>query len=377
MKNILKKKILNENMSNSENLLFKKWIGESEDNREIFRKLRTKEMSSIILELESQCYGEKMSKEFTAKIAIIRNKRRKRLFFGLSTVTSAAIIILFFSVFQKNTIKENELTTNIEYESEPEKEYLEISNNAIQLITPKGVIDLDEEGVNTINKIYVDSVRMQIEQNNSINTVVVPIKREYNFTLPDGTKVWLNSGSKLSFPTQFSDTLRDVKLVGEAYFEVVKNSKAPFIVSTKRLQTKVLGTGFMVSSDAEKYEVSLVEGKVDVQDVISGEKILLKPGKGAVLNSLKETFDEVDINIEKVLNRKNGLFMFDEEELIEITAQLKKWYGVDFIFENEDLKKHRFYIKINKYNDIKDVMELLKSTNMIDYEINDNIIIIK
>lgn len=179
------------------------------------------------------------------------------------------------------------------------------------------------------------------------------------------------------FPEYFSDTLRCVELVGEAYFEIVKNEKAPFVVLTNEMSTSVIGTQFMVSSYDGKHEVALIEGSVRVNRNGTSQNITLKPGRGVVLGRNAKELREVDIDIEKILERKNGFLFFDEEKLDDIVSDLRRWYGVNFIFETEGLRNQTFYIKINRNDSIQYIMQLLKFTNKIDYEIEDNRVIIK
>lgn len=211
------------------------------------------------------------------------------------------------------------------------------------------------------------------------NTLIVPPKKAFNMILPDGTKVWLNSGSKLIFPTQFSDTLRRVELIGEAFFEVVKNAKAPFIVKTKMLETKVLGTKFMVTSydDNSQSEVALVEGRVNVSSSMAHRNTTINAGEGISYNSEDKSYKKIDINIEDIINRTRELFIFNDITLANITTLLSRWYGVEFEFSDTAIQKEIFYLKSIKYDTIDEIMILLKDTKKLDFTIEKNRIKIK
>lgn len=390
IKNIILKKILNEPLEKEELHLFQTWIGENESNAKLYERLISQELSNIIIELDKEKFGEEMVSEFRKSIHTIKRRNKMKLFSKIACTASAAAIISISLWLLDGTDKERMIGSdhlNIGSVQQNNQSHI---HSGIKLVTSSGEINLDKGGNNDIESLvsinkkkneisftklspcFKDSSKIEAEE----FKIIVPIKREYNVVLPDGTKVWLNSNSTLLFPSYFSDTLRSVKLIGEAYFEVVKNKKAPFTVETQKLNTMVLGTQFMVSCYGEKSEVSLIEGSVKVTETGSDQNVVLKPGRGVVLLANGQ-FNEIKINTEKLLARKNGLILFDENKLSDITTELNHWYGVNFVFENEELKNQTFYIKINRYDDIKDIMELLKYTNKIDYSIKNNTITIK
>lgn len=166
------------------------------------------------------------------------------------------------------------------------------------------------------------------------NTISTPKGGVYQVNLPDGTKVWLNAASSIKFPTTFAQlSQRKVELEGEAYFEVAKNKKVPFVVSTGGQQVQVLGTHFNISSYSDEGELktTLLEGSVKV---IAANTIVLKPGQQSNLKRNGSGDLKVSTaNITQVMAWKNGFFHFEKENLHEVMRQLSRWYDIEVIYE--------------------------------------------
>ncbi|ALL07667.1 hypothetical protein AQ505_20540 [Pedobacter sp. PACM 27299] len=168
----------------------------------------------------------------------------------------------------------------------------------------------------------------------AFNTISTPKGGVYQVNLPDGTKVWLNAASSIKFPTTFAQlSQRKVELEGEAYFEVAKNKKVPFVVSTGGQQVQVLGTHFNISSYSDEGELktTLLEGSVKV---IAANTIVLKPGQQSNLKRNGSGDLKVSTaNITQVMAWKNGFFHFEKENLHEVMRQLSRWYDIEVIYE--------------------------------------------
>jgi len=168
----------------------------------------------------------------------------------------------------------------------------------------------------------------------AFNTISTPKGGIYQVNLPDGTKVWLNAASSIKFPTTFAQlSQRKVELEGEAYFEVAKNKKVPFVVSTSGQQVQVLGTHFNISSYSDEGELktTLLEGSVKV---VAANTIVLKPGQQSNLKRNGSGGLKVSTaNIAQVMAWKNGFFHFEKENLHEVMRQLSRWYDIEVIYE--------------------------------------------
>lgn len=208
-----------------------------------------------------------------------------------------------------------------------------------------------------------------------LNTLEVPIKGEFKLTLADGTKVWLNSCSKLIYPINFSGKTREVTLEGQAYFEVAENPKKPFIVKTKDYSIRVLGTAFNVMAypDDPYSETTLTRGKIELQ---YGEiRTVLIPRKQARLEAGKIEIREVDPHF--YTSWMNDRFYFDHENLASIMKKLARWYDLKIKFSEEEAKKFHFVGSIPKYNHIQDVCAAIELTTNVNFELKSDTLIIK
>ena len=167
------------------------------------------------------------------------------------------------------------------------------------------------------------------------NTIIVPRGGEYQLVLADGSKIWMNSSSSLRYPTSFSGSERKVYLSGEAYFEVAKNARMPFIVKTDKADVKVLGTHFNVKAynDEELYKTTLLEGAVSVQSSAMINEI--KPGQQAIINGHGQQKITSDINVEEEVAWKNGLFMFTKADVKDVMQQVSRWYDIEVVYEGK------------------------------------------
>ncbi len=153
--------------------------------------------------------------------------------------------------------------------------------------------------------------------------MTTPRGGQYQLTLPDGTQVWLNAASSITYPTTFIEKNRTVKITGEVYFEVKKNSAKPFRVETRKDKIEVLGTNFNVNSYSEEsiIKTSLLQGSVRINEKI------LKPGEAYLNGNIVKT------NIEQDIAWKNGVFDFRNMSVEAALKQLARWYDVDIVYD--------------------------------------------
>lgn len=199
------------------------------------------------------------------------------------------------------------------------------------------------------------------------NKIEVPRGGEYQLTLADGTKVWLNSDSRLVYPVTFSGTTRELTLEGEAYFEVARDTALPFIVHTSGLDVRVLGTEFNVRTYAKDYQTAtLVKGKVQLE--CGGEVCQLRPGQQGCLVDHKLQIREV--NLETVTAWRNAVFDFRECPLEDILCDLARWYDLEVFYQNPEVKNYHFTAWFYRNDSIQQVISLLEKTNKIKMKIN-------
>lgn len=186
------------------------------------------------------------------------------------------------------------------------------------------------------------SSKLQIEKTNAV--AVMQIKsatygKKLTFTLPDGSIVNLNSGSKISFPKKFNQTTREVTLVGEAFFDIIKNPEQPFIVKTPMVTTKVLGTTFNIRAyhDEENVEVTLATGKISVG--IQGEdEMILSPSYQVKFNKNNKSIQKQKVELAKFLAWKNDVLRFDNETLLTVIPKLERWFDVKINLQDKSIR---------------------------------------
>lgn len=207
------------------------------------------------------------------------------------------------------------------------------------------------------------------------NVLRVPRGAEYDLTLSDGSRVWLNAESRLRYPVVFSDSCREVELEGEGYFEVAKDSRRPFRVMTRGQVVEVLGTKFNVEAypASDFTYTTLLQGKVAVE--ASGKREVLLPGMQAMLREGDLHTRLVDTT--NMAAWRYGMFVLEEHTLEEIMDQMSRWYDFTVFYQNPELKKIVFKGKVNRYDSFEFVLRLLEKTGNIRFDIQGKTILIR
>ncbi len=199
------------------------------------------------------------------------------------------------------------------------------------------------------------------------------------FSLPDGTKVWLNSGSELQFPMPFQSGLREVNLKGEAFFEVAKKIKQPFRVNTRELNIDVSGTSFnVISYEGEvKSEVILIEGQVTLSaevEKITKEFGELEPGQHAIYTAESQTISINKVDPEKYIAWLDGNLVFQDDPMQDVVKRLGRWFNVEIVIEDPAINEYIYKATFRNEN-LKQVLDLLKLSAPIDYRIVESIVL--
>ena len=193
------------------------------------------------------------------------------------------------------------------------------------------------------------------------------------FSLADGTKVWLNSGSELKFPNKFFGEKREVMLKGEAFFEVTKNEKQPFRVNANELKVEVLGTSFNVVSyeDDTLSEVVLVSGRVELASEngkIKKEFGAMHSGQRALYEKEKRKLFTEEVDVEKYIAWRDGKLIFRDDAMEEVVKRLSRWFNVEIAISDPEIKNYIYKATFKNENLIQ-VLNLLKLSAPIDYRI--------
>lgn len=252
------------------------------------------------------------------------------------------------------------------------------SNKAILSLADGTVVTLDSAGNQVIRQgattISQHNGQLLYASGNtnaatvSYNTLTTPRGGQFQVTLPDGSKVWLNAASSLRFPTAFTGGERRVEMTGEVYFEIAKNARKPFRVTVNDMTVEVLGTHFNVKAytDEKTIATTLLEGSVQLTK--GAEKVAIKPGEQAQWASGGKAFVIGHPELDQVMAWKNGYFRFDGENIVDIMKQLSRWYDVDAVYAgNMTMKDYSAYISRN--SNISEVLKMLELTEEVSFKI--------
>uniref|UniRef100_UPI003216DD21 FecR family protein n=1 Tax=uncultured Draconibacterium sp. TaxID=1573823 RepID=UPI003216DD21 len=205
------------------------------------------------------------------------------------------------------------------------------------------------------------------------NSLIIPRGGEFLLTLSDGTKVWLNSETTLTYPLLFNKNERKVKLIGEAFFEVTRNPDSPFRIEVHDQVVEVLGTSFNINAYPDKNTTytTLVEGSVKVNINETEESILLKPGFQCQVNKTNKQSAIIQVNVREVIAWKDGSYMFEDESLEEMMSILSRWYDFSFSFKNQQLRQLKFNGRLKRTDKFEDILTIIENTNEVKFKVEE------
>ena len=306
----------------------------------------------------------------------LNNNYKRNIAIGFVTGIAASLLF-YFIITQYNT---NQDINNIQVFNAIENgEDVFLSSESGKTYTISGhTADsaLLQQGVKATN----DSLNYKYSTKN-VNpewmTLTTPRGKDYQVTLPDGSKIWLNAGSKLVFPEQFYGDKRIVKLQGEAFFQIEKNEKQPFEVATDFFTTVVLGTEFNLRAYSKTdAHVVLIQGKVSLYSDDEAKSQVLLPGQKAQWN------EEGGFTINKTdtysyIQWKEGFFYFTNVPLIDILQELGRWYNVNIIFENPKHMNTRLHFVADRKQDLTFTLANLNLLEVVHASIQNNNVIVE
>lgn len=205
-----------------------------------------------------------------------------------------------------------------------------------------------------------------------------------NITLPDGTRVWLNSDTKIIYPDNFGRKNRTVKIFGEAYFEVKKDTKKPFRVEAAEARIKVLGTKFNVRAypDENEVETTLFEGKVDLtvtpgNENITSRTITMNPGESISFDKSKNVLHYNNFENDEVLGWTNNQLIFRNDSFENLVRKIERWYDVDIVYDKGSLDDHRLTVELYQGELLYRLLDIIELALDVECESKENKIYIK
>lgn len=238
--------------------------------------------------------------------------------------------------------------------------------------------DSDVRLDNKDNTLTIKSGQPASVATEEYQTLVVPRGGEYKLVLEDGSRVYLNSNTKLHFPLVFAGEKRVVHLEGEAYFEVAFDSLKPFIVMTGGMEVQVLGTKFNIKAytDDQAIFTTLVSGSVQIKERESAHTALLRPDEQCIYTTHDGRMRIHTVDPQVSLGWIHGRFVFENETLEEILKQLGRWYDVKIFFRDPQVAGYRFTGNVGRFDQISTLLRMIEKAYDISFTINDDTVIV-
>ena len=388
---------LSEDLSKQEFLDLQQWINANSENKQMFSEFlhihkRTRRIA-LFQVIDKDKAWENITTKLENPMSSHSSKKEKKII-SISKpwfkYTAAAILvgILASTYFFRDNIFNQSIEDNVMPEI--------VNTSTIEPGTDKATLTLEDGLVVSLEKGNTfqtqnassngEEIVYQSGETNSeeivYNYLSIPRGGQFFINLSDGTKIWLNSESQLKYPVHFiKGEARTVELIyGEAYFDVSPSSEhngAKFKVLNQSQEVEVIGTEFNVKAykDESNVYTTLVEGKVAITNDFRRKNLLPSQQSNFDINSGKLTIAIVDVH--NVTAWKHGVFSFIDMPLKDIMKVLSRWYDVEVVFENEELKSIQFVGALNKNQSIDEILSIMTSTTINSYEIKDKTITIK
>lgn len=367
-------------LTSEEVQILDEWKYENDENLALYHKLSKNPESNFFK--NEDLLEEVKKEEIWSKISNnLKQKKSRKIRTEFLKYAASLIVIGVSTFFLINSIPQKQ-TDKVAHISPGKNKALLIRDKG-EAIVLDDFIKLKEDGLEINNTdghlVYKNNRKRLTKEKVSYNSIVIPKGGEYNLTLSDGSKIWLNSNSKLRYPIKFSGKERIVELEGEAYFDVSKNKDFPFVVKMNDIQIKVLGTSFNVNAYSEENEIitTLVEGKVQVNDRIRNQKEILTPNDQYRINKYNGNFTKTQVDTEIYTAWKNGRFVFQNERLEDIMVRLSRWYDVEVFFMNTESKNIKFSGDLTRYEDFNSVLEMIEFTDKVKFSIKNRSVLVE
>lgn len=378
-------------LNEMENSIIEEWLAKDSSNEKLLRELSEEsnipkhfnDLSSFNKDAAYALFTDKVNKK-SVSIPLYRRVMKYAAIFIIPVLLAGGVYFLTKNISFDN---KKEIAANTVIPPGDSKATLQMADGSKIILTGRDKSELvDKDGT----LIKSDSTHLDYSQSKAgnaignrsaklaMNTLSVPRQGEYKLTLEDGTKVWVNSDTKLTYPTHFDKKSRYVILEGEAYFEVTKDKKRPFIVKSGETEVKVLGTEFNINAypDNENIKTTLVDGKVAFSHKVQNQRkqVVLNPGHQAVVNNGVVGIEVNKVNTMLYTAWKDGRFVFEDESFDNIMKILSRWYDVEVFFQNNALKELRFSGDLKRFENINSHLKMLGMTTNVLFSVKGKVV---
>ncbi len=305
-----------------------------------------------------------------------RRRKRQRFYWAAAAILPIVLTLGYFWNESRTEPSIDQFVREMPLDSPQNTDKVTVilgEGNQIVLDEEEGHVEYSETGSN-VSMGNGKSVEQQVGKGNdpTFNTVMVPYGKRSFIKLSDGTKVWINSGSKLVFPAVFSAKSREVYLEGEAIFEVAHNKEKPFRVKSSTQSIEVLGTIFNVShySEDEVMQTILKSGSIRITYQNKGKGFLMEPGTLSSFNKNSKKVSTQTVNPDDYFSWRDGFLTLNNSSLGEIASRLSRYYNIPIFFANSDLSTQTFSGRLDLSEDMVQVLNTIKETT--DFKIVEN-----
>lgn len=365
---VLIAKYIRKELTADESVQLQEWVYRSSENKALFEEL-TQQMEKKLIDWhaagdeEDEMWEEikkRLEKDAGAKVVSLQRGWKY----------AAAVVLLLAGVMYFAIVRSDkgESVANTENTNKPVHDKAPGKDGAILKLADGREIVLDDAANGLLAQqgktevIKKDGALLYTPAAGSgdilYNTLSTPRGRQFQLALPDGSRVWLNAASSITYPTSFASNERVVKVSGEVYMEIAKDASRPFRVAVRGMEVEVVGTVFNVNAyeDEEAIKTTLVEGKVKVKK--DQAMMVLKPGQQSVLTTTGlKLKDNADVG--QALAWKNGFFQFDNDDLQTVMRQLGRWYDVAVAYEGA-VPEISFSGELRMQSKLSEVLALLE-----------------
>lgn len=380
-----------------EKRIFDVWVKKGEGRQALYDKVISDESLKEYLKLQSEYHGRTDYEKLQSGILHTLNKRNrqkqiKRYSLWCGSVAAVLLVacMIIFNYLQRSEppFQARKYIARVTPDTIIEDKVILVLANGEKI----GVKGIQEDSlklktaviVGQEDKLVYESRAGQQEtdiiEEPEINKIITTTGGFYSLILSDGTRVWLNSESELEYPVRFGEGERVVKLSGEAFFDVTPDASRPFIVETEDIRTRVLGTSFNIKAYKNESDISitLFTGKVKVASIADTTRsVVLSPGRQADWNMENQRLSVSEVNLDYVMAWKEGMFMFNKENIEVVTRQIERWYGVKFIYELDNRAEYTFNGYFSKDETLDAILKAFTFTGGPKFKIDGNIVYVK
>jgi ferric-dicitrate binding protein FerR (iron transport regulator) len=373
-------KYLTKDLTTKEAIELTKWLSASKKNKQLFFKLKDPKVLKALIDSNYALIYQELNQLSEKQTLFTLNFNKQHLY-----IAAAILIAVFISIYTLVSFSNKSKKVIVDQHTPQDAP----ASAGIILTLPNGrTIDMDsvtgpiiQAGI--ILKKYGDELACipvsHKPKYEEFNTITTSLGKNFKVVFADGSKVWLNAGSSLRFPTSFNNTYRRVKISGEAYFEIapqndpeVPGYKIPFIVSVGSMEISVKGTRFNVQAYEHDVKTTLFEGSIAVKE--GKNSCLLRPGQQAHLSATGTFKVNTNFDEEEILAWKKDLFVFNDLEIEPLMRQIARWYNVDIVYE--DVIMDRFTTTVPRDLPLNQVLHILELIAPVHFRIDNNTVIV-